>query len=155
MRGIENVMATVLLIVIAIIAALTIYLIVSHTISSASSPDVQIDPYQSALMGGGKFILAVKFGAPYPAITKIIVYNSTGTQVCETTNIRATGQQGWNNLDDISSGSGSVYMYPNNQPAQGQEYYIYGICSKLAPGMTYKVQIYFQTGNPVMLTWQT
>lgn len=150
-RGIENVAGAVLMIVIAIIGALALYLLMSNMLSSSSAPNVQLDAYQSAVFQGGRFILALKFGASYPAITQITVYKMDGTQLC-------TGQvTEANQLPNLANIQANQFQaYPTNQPAQGQAVYIYGNCPNLVGGQMYRVQLQFGGAtNPVTISWQT
>mgnify|MGYP001770660536 CR=1 FL=1 len=77
LRGIEPVVAAVILIVIAIAAGVILYFMTSGFAGSTPVPKMQLDPYNSKIIGSTAYIV-LKPGEDIQRITSIEFYDANG-----------------------------------------------------------------------------
>ncbi|MEM4792827.1 MAG: hypothetical protein QXS00_07905 [Pyrobaculum sp.] len=76
LKGIEPVVAAVILIVITIAAGVILYFITSGAIGSTPVPKIQLDPYNSKIMGTTAYVV-VNVGEDVTSITSATLYDAT------------------------------------------------------------------------------
>jgi hypothetical protein len=75
-RGIEPVVAAVILIIVAVAGGVILYLIMTGAIGSTPVPKIQLDVYNSKIMGTTAYVV-VNAGEDVTAVTSATLYDAT------------------------------------------------------------------------------
>lgn len=79
LKGVEPVVATVILIVIAVAGALILYFVLTGAIGSTPVPKLQLDVYNSKIMGTTAYVV-VNAGEDVTSISNATIYDATNPE---------------------------------------------------------------------------
>jgi hypothetical protein len=88
-RGIEPIVAAVILIIVAVAGGVILYLIMSGAIGSTPVPKIQLDVYNSKIMGTTAYVV-VNTGEDVTAITSATLYDATNPNTKVTCTVQGT-----------------------------------------------------------------
>jgi len=128
-RGIEAA-GWVLVLVIIVAVALALWYAVSGMLSSAAAPNIQIDAYNSTIVGGQVW-LTLKFGTPAQN-PRVTIYNPDGTPTGCTASVTRS----------VSAGE-SVFFKMTCTLQRGRPYIV--VVTYQAGGKTYSQTLNWQT----------